>query len=593
MNTAEHWNKVWSNPETSDWRDDAMAPVYERILELAPKDKPIVDIGGGVGHFARRAQEKGFRVTVYEHNRAAVDACHAAGIQAVLVDLEERVPMIPSGTTVVATEVLEHLSDKALELVLDAGWRAGGVCFFSVPNDRLTPAEEPEHVRSWTAKSFLDMLRVFWDTSNKARVEVLGKLARLDPSRFPSDRGQRSNLLGIVGFEKAVPVSLTMPVRDEAADLEECLASFRGFVDEIVIGVDPRTVDNTREIAAKYADKVFDLTPEQLRGPADKPEEWVPEAGIHFANARNVCIDACSHEWVFMTEGHEKLWKGGDVLLHLDQLPAACRVVGVTRTGGPPLMRQQWLFPWLAKRAPDIRYERSTHNTLGYPDSTLVVSLPQIVTLHERVHEKDLARQKQRKVQNRIKLLDDWLRRGSEHSLHYLGAEWREWAPEKAIERFQQFLATGKHGALRYQTRLVLAKELARLGRGDEAIEALHGAEADDWTRKEHFVFLGDLWMERGEIERALTFYEYAAVNYGRLPVTTWFLDVALYTWMLAQRLVDCYAQLGRLSEAERWAKTLLDHLEGEAAPEAMIAEARANLTLITETIHGIEHAAQ
>ncbi len=608
MNTSEHWNKVWSNPQTRDWREDAMAPIYDRILELAPRGKPIVDLGGGVGHFARRAQEKGFDVTVYDLSATAIEAARAAGLAAYVVDLENELPFIADGGTVVATEVLEHLSEAALGRLFDAC--VGHVCFLSVPNDRLTPSEEPEHLRSWTAIGLLRDLRFqfappseitdggakVWRSSSvfPVRVEVIGKPAMLNPARFPSDRGQRSHLLGVVGLEKKVGVSLTMPVRDEAADLEECLASFRGFVDEIVIGVDPRTVDATREIAAKYADKVFDLTPEQLRGPADKPEEWVPEAGIHFANARNVCIDACSHEWVFMTEGHEKLWKGGDVLLHLDQLPAACRVVGVTRTAGPPLMRQQWVFPWLAKRASDIRYERSTHNTLAFPEGTLVITAPQVKTLHERVHAKDLERQKQRKVQNRVKLLDDWLRRGSEHSLHYLGAEWREWAPEKAIERFREFLATGRHGALRYQTRLVLAKELGYLGRDDEAIEVLHGAEADDWTRKEHWVFLGDLWMERGEIERALTFYEYAAVNYGKLPVTTWFLDVALYTWMLAQRLADAYAQLGRLEEAERWAQAVVDHFIAEDAHGALLDEARTNLSTIQEARHhhGYEHAA-
>lgn len=584
-NAPEHWNRVWSEPERQAWRDDALAPVYTRIAELLqelPRDLVVVDLGGGVGHLARRIAESR-SVVVYEHNEAALAACMRSGIAAVQADLRKELPPL-GGAIVTATEVLEHLDDDTLCRVLDDVAGTGRPAFFSVPNDRLTPAEEPEHCRAWTALGFLELLRTRWPD---ARVEVLGHPARLPRDTFPSDRGQPSNLLGIVGMgARAQKVSMTMPVRDEAADLEETLASFRGFVDEIVVGVDPRTTDATREIAAKYADVVFELG--ELRGPPDKPEEWVDERGIHFAHARNQCIDRCQGPWIFMTEGHERLRrKGADTLLHLDQLPAATQVVGVVRTSGHVLFRQQWVFPWLHRKSPKIRFERGTHNTLGFPDDALMVVAPQLVTIHERVHTKDVERQAQRKVQNRRALYDDWMRRGSEYSLHYLGAEWREWDREKAVQYLREYLAIGKSGALRYQTRLVLAKELAQLGRGEEAAEVLHGATADDWSRSEHLVFLGDLAAARDATEEALTFYGYAACRIGRPPVSTWFVDLPLYGWMTAQRMAECHAALGQLAEAEGWAERVLALLAEDEAPEEFLDEARKNLALIQEARNG------
>ena len=56
-----------------------------------------------------------------------------------------------------------------------------------------------------------------------------------------------------------VKISLCMIVRDEEAVLERCLESIADIVDEIVI-VDTGSVDNTKNIAEKFTDQVFDFT---------------------------------------------------------------------------------------------------------------------------------------------------------------------------------------------------------------------------------------------------------------------------------------------------------------------------------------------
>lgn len=600
-NSPAEWNRIWSTPAETDWRGGVLAPVYDRIAELVPSRSRVVDLGGGVGMLARKLADLGHDVEVWEHNDAALEACRAKGLRTHVVDLEQLsqgmpltaygyfkdVPIDARGDhavldarVVVATEVLEHLSDEPLDSWLhtmsrtsDDGGEEHGIAagFFSVPNDRLGPEDEPQHARKWTALEFKRFLRKYFED---VRVEAIGPPARL----FPSDRGQPCYLLGIVGFPRAATVSMCLPARDEAADIEKTLASFMGFCDEIVVGIDPRTKDDTRELAEKYADVVFDLT--ELLGP---PGEEVPEGGIHFAHVRNQCMARCTSDWIFMTEAHEPLWKGHDALLHLERVPADVDVISVMRTGGKAPNRQQWLFPWLCRNGKGFRYVRSTHNTLEYGAAQMRV-LPQVKTLHERVHERDVARQAQRKIQNRQKLTDDWLANHNEWSLHYLGAEWREWDRDKAIDYLHRYIEIGTSGALRYHTRLILAKELVRAGRRAEARDVLVDAAADDWSRNEHWVFLGDLSFDDEQYEQALTWFRYAATM--RLaPLTSWWTDLAFYGWLVTQRLAMTHAALGELDEALRRARQLLEDYRDAEAPEAFVLEANENINAIENAI--------
>ena len=55
-----------------------------------------------------------------------------------------------------------------------------------------------------------------------------------------------------------VTISLCMIVKNEEAVLERCLESIKDMVDEIVI-VDTGSTDKTKEIAARFTDKIYDF----------------------------------------------------------------------------------------------------------------------------------------------------------------------------------------------------------------------------------------------------------------------------------------------------------------------------------------------
>ena len=84
-------------------------------------------------------------------------------------------------------------------------------------------------------------------------------------------------------------ISLAMIVKDEEDVLEECLNSVKDLADEIII-VDTGSTDNTKAIAQKYTDKVFDF-------------KWNDD----FAEARNESLKYAGGDWILILDADEEL----------------------------------------------------------------------------------------------------------------------------------------------------------------------------------------------------------------------------------------------------------------------------------------------
>jgi glycosyltransferase involved in cell wall biosynthesis len=84
-------------------------------------------------------------------------------------------------------------------------------------------------------------------------------------------------------------ISLSMIVKNEEDNIEECLGSVIDVVDEIII-VDTGSIDRTKEIAEKYGAKLFDF-------------DWIDD----FAAARNESLKHCTGEWILYLDADERL----------------------------------------------------------------------------------------------------------------------------------------------------------------------------------------------------------------------------------------------------------------------------------------------
>lgn len=84
-------------------------------------------------------------------------------------------------------------------------------------------------------------------------------------------------------------ISLCMIVKNEEAVLERCLSSVADLMDEIVI-VDTGSTDRTKEIAAKYTDKLYDFP-------------WTDD----FSAARNFSFSKAAMEYIYAADADEVL----------------------------------------------------------------------------------------------------------------------------------------------------------------------------------------------------------------------------------------------------------------------------------------------
>lgn len=84
-----------------------------------------------------------------------------------------------------------------------------------------------------------------------------------------------------------VPISVCIIAKNEEKYIEECLKRLQPYGFEIVV-TDTGSTDRTKEIAAKYADKVLDF-------------EWVND----FSAARNFCAQNASNAWILVLDCDE------------------------------------------------------------------------------------------------------------------------------------------------------------------------------------------------------------------------------------------------------------------------------------------------
>lgn len=587
-NSKEVWNEIWTRESVETWR--TYPELFDRIVALVPPGSKVLDVGGGIGILADRLRdEKNCSVMVLDHSVVALQEASRKGHSTAFIDLESMQYTLPPGYDgIIATEVLEHLTGPALMYFLGTAkvnpfhWG-----MFTVPNFCLGPDEEPQHHHKFTAGSIEPAMV-------EGRRLVLSFPEYL-AYYFPHYRVECLSryLLGVASqpgqlADKGYKLSMTLPVKDEEEDIERVLKSFRGVADEIVVGIDSQSSDKTVDIVQRYADRTFHFVWRD-------PEEWnklYPEGdpehdNCGFSYARNVCIERCTGDWIFMTEGHEHLQPESiDPLLTFGQTALVenpqLKVVLVRRES----KTNQWYFPWLFRNDPKIRFKRPIHNVLNYPEGYATGEAPQIATYHARGQLNAFKRSKQRLHLNARDMLSKILDANKRHevdprSMFYLANEFRGRALdafrskgkdktkrinmflERAIEWYNRYLDFTKpenRGAERYQARLNLSECLVHFKRFKDAWLVLSVAQQDDWQRIEHFIWLGDLFrLGMGQTEKGAEFYRFAAVRIGKPPVSGMWIDKAAYSYLPATKLATALTELLKFQEALSWAERVVE----------------------------------
>ena len=231
---------------------------------------------------------------------------------------------IDAADAIIAAEVLEHVADpQGVTDVLCKYLKPTGQFIGTTP---VGPWEAQGYLQHWPWRAHVhhferedihDMYSMHPDLDVKMVVtgpdqngDVLGS--------YVFSFGKPKHASGAINYDRKLrqqaprqTVAACLIVKDGEDTLARCLKSIRDHVDEIIIGVDKTTTDETRAIAARYvkgfsprADLLFDI---------DSPMD------TGFDEARNRVISKAQADWIIWLDADEVLFHGGNLRKYLRQ----------------------------------------------------------------------------------------------------------------------------------------------------------------------------------------------------------------------------------------------------------------------------------
>lgn len=209
-------------------------------------------------------------------------------------------------------EMLEHvLEPEKMIDELEQYVRPGGIMTLTVPRgawEYLKHVENHEkgkiyHVHNFEYWDLIDMLGAKTKFKvetvkcfNGAYDEAMGNyLITYTVDGAPT--GKRDLARKLLTTRPHQTISACIIAKDAAKEIETMIESIHTEMDEILVGIDPATTDETRERLAKYYKvKVLEM-PHAIQG----PDFW------GFANARNWVTDQATGKWIFWIDTDEKI----------------------------------------------------------------------------------------------------------------------------------------------------------------------------------------------------------------------------------------------------------------------------------------------
>lgn len=295
-----------------------------------------------------------------------------------------------------------------------------------------------------------------------------------------------------------VTISVCMIVKNEEAVLARCLDSLRGIAEEIII-VDTGSTDGTKEIAAKYTDKIFDFT-------------WIND----FSAARNFAFSKASMDYIYSADADEVIEeKDRKKFLDLKQVllpeveivemiyvnPEDCNMVyNFTKEPRPKLFKRLREFRWI-----DPIHETVALDPLVYSSDIEIMHLPQ--ELHSSRDFQAMERELKRSGQLSERLYSMYAK-----ELFISGTK-EDFLT--ALPWFQKrFLQPGISGDARAEAVCVLAKACALQENWEQLLSvSLMEMAVNPAPAAELFYLLGEYYEISGQEAEAVFWYRKAALE--------------------------------------------------------------------------------
>ncbi len=333
-----------------------------------------------------------------------------------------------------------------------------------------------------------------------------------------------------------ISISLCMIVKNEEAVLSRCLNSIADLMDEIII-VDTGSTDKTKEIAAKYTDKIYDFA-------------WTGS----FSDARNFSFSKATKEYIYCADADEVLDEENHnkfLMLKKGLLPEIdiVQMYYSNQLSFNTIYNfDKELRPKLYKRVRTFVWENAIHEAVRLN--------PLIYDSEITIEHRPTSNHKDRDINAFEKLCGDGIR--LDQKLHNLYAKELMIAgdPEDFTAAYQAFadsvLDTTRSSDELLEACCVCAKA---------CLISENYLEFFKYTTKgialgscsEICCCLGDYYLKTGDLNEACIWYYNAAFE------TESVLNIRYHNAIPLNALADCYEKMGNPQEATHYRRMVMD----------------------------------
>jgi glycosyltransferase involved in cell wall biosynthesis len=334
-----------------------------------------------------------------------------------------------------------------------------------------------------------------------------------------------------------------MIVRNEEEVLARCLDSVHDLVDEIVI-VDTGSTDRTKEIAARYTDRIHEL-------------EWTDD----FAKARNYSFSLATQEYTMWLDADDFLKerdreKLRELKKSLD--PVVDSVVmeyhlAFDANGNPVVMSRR---NRIVKRSRQFRWFNPVHEYLLVDGNYY---LTDIAVSHGRVHHNT-----KRNLHILEKIIESNGELAGRDVLYYANELSDVGKHEEATEQYHRFLDSPVEY---FEDHLMACARLSacyhELGNHELKLITLLRSMAYDTPRADFCCSIGQCFQDREEFKKAIYWFK-LALTQERPPHHFGVLALICWTWLPHLHLCICYGMLGELEKAYEHNEKALEYVPND-----------------------------
>ena len=323
-------------------------------------------------------------------------------------------------------------------------------------------------------------------------------------------------------------LTLSMTVANEADTLEQAVASVAPYVDEIVIGVDTRSTDDTGAIAQRLATRTFTYT-----------ESSPPD----FPRMRNRAMQLVATDWALVLDGHEWIEGAEFIRSALETTAWSIEIQTMYEPDEQRVPGVTFPFPRIHRR--HVRFAGApAHEEVNTPlvrrDRTHAIKV-----WHERKPGAAASAREHDKSGAELAVLRSaWQERGDRRALFYLANGLREAGrlPE-AIDAYTTYLDAPNWLEEGWQARLFLARCYAMQHDQPAARRAFEEAIVELPERAEALVGLGHVLLGMGELHAAEAWFRMATALREPLHARL-FVETPVYRWVAWHGLAMTLARL-------------------------------------------------